>query len=270
MRAIVLSDNISDEGLKGEWGLAIFIEHNGKKILLDTGASRLYIENAKKLGVDIGSVDYGVLSHAHFDHGNGMREFFKENKEARFYLRERTRQNCYVKYWVFSHYIGVERGVLEEYRDRIVFAEGDMEISEGVTLVPHKVANLDKIGKKNKMYVKVDGKWYPDDFSHEQSLVIDTDKGLVIFNSCSHGGADVIINEVKETFKDKKIYALIGGFHLFKSPKKEVEEIGKRIKETGIEKVYTGHCTGEKSYEILKEELGDKLHKFKVGLTIEI
>lgn len=270
MRAVVLSDNISAEGLKGEWGLSIFIEHNGKKILLDTGASSLYIENAKKIGVDISEIDYGVLSHAHFDHGNGLKEFFEENKKANFYLREGAGENCYFKFWVFSHYIGVQKGVLKEYKDRIVFAEGDIEISEGVTLVPHKKEGLDKIGKKNKMYVKRNGKWYADDFSHEQSLVLETEEGLVIFNSCSHGGADVIINEVKDTFKNKKIYALIGGFHLFKSSKNEVEAMGKRINETGIERVYTGHCTGDKSYEILKSELGEKLHKFKVGLTIEI
>ncbi len=53
------------------------------------------------------------------------------------------------------------------------------------------------------------------DYSHEQSLVVDTEKGPVIFNSCSHGGAANIINEVTQTFPNKKIYGLVGGFHLF-------------------------------------------------------
>lgn len=52
-----------------------------------------------------------------------------------------------------------------------------------------------------------------DDFSHEQSLVLDTKEGLVIFNSCSHGGADVIIREAEAAFPGKQIYGLIGGFH---------------------------------------------------------
>ena len=64
--------------------------------------------------------------------------------------------------------------------------------------------------------------WIPDDFMHEQSLVLDTDKGLVILNSCSHGGAANIINEIKTTFPDKNVYGLIGGFHLFNKTEEEI------------------------------------------------
>ena len=87
------------------------------------------------------------------------------------------------------------------------------------------------------MYVRTKKGWKPDDFSHEQSVVIDTDKGLVIINSCSHGGAVNIINEVKET---------------------------------GIDYVCTGHCTMNRAYHILKDILGDKLEQLQVGKIIEI
>lgn len=75
MKAIVVVDNISYENMKGEWGLCIYIEHDDKKILLDTGASGLFLENAKKLGIDIRKIDYAILSHAHYDHADGMRSF---------------------------------------------------------------------------------------------------------------------------------------------------------------------------------------------------
>ena len=109
----------------------------------------------------------------------------------------------------------------------------------------------------------------PDDFSHEQSLVLDTDKGLVIINSCSHGGAANIINEIKETFPDKHIHALIGGFHLFNKTDEEIREVASRIKETGIDYVCTGHCTKNRAFGILKEELGDKIDMMKVGFEME-
>lgn len=112
-------------------------------------------------------------------------------------------------------------------------------------------------------------RWSPDDFAHEQSLVFDTPEGIVIFNSCSHGGADSIINEVAATFPEKKLLALIGGFHLFNKPAEEVRALAKRIKETGIQYVYTGHCTGKKSYMILKDELGDTVQQLKTGLVME-
>ena len=55
------------------------------------------------------------------------------------------------------------------------------------------------------MYRRTPQGFIPDDFSHEQSLVIDTAKGLVILNSCSHSGVENIINEVHSTFPDKHI-----------------------------------------------------------------
>ena len=77
MRMVVLSDNISKSDLNSEWGLSCFLEFDQHKILLDTGASDLFIENASKLGVDLNEIEYAILSHAHFDHGNGMEAFLE-------------------------------------------------------------------------------------------------------------------------------------------------------------------------------------------------
>ena len=154
MKAKVLVDNITKNQWKAEWGLSIYIEYNGHRILLDTGTTEAFAEN--------------------------------------------------------------------------------------------------------------------DDFSHEQSLVFDTKEGLVIFNSCSHGGADVIIREAEAAFPGKQIYGLIGGFHLFRSEDQEVRELADRIRKTGIRRICTGHCTGERAMEILKEELGDMAEQIYTGFEIEV
>ena len=73
----VIVDNIPQGDIKGEWGLSILVEYNDKKILVDAGASDLFAENMGKLGFDIDAVDYATLSHAHYDHSNGMIRFFK-------------------------------------------------------------------------------------------------------------------------------------------------------------------------------------------------
>ena len=84
MKATVVVDNIKQGDIQGEWGLSIFIQDdNGKNIMLDVGGSDLFAENAKKLGIDISTADYAVLSHAHYDHSNGMACFFKENTKAK-------------------------------------------------------------------------------------------------------------------------------------------------------------------------------------------
>lgn len=269
MKATVLTDNLAQEGLQGEWGLCVHIDTGKNQILLDTGASSLFLENAKKLGVSIEEVEYAVLSHAHYDHADGMEVFFQENAKANFYLREGSGENCYKKLLFFYKYIGLPKGVLKAFENRITYVSNDFQLCEGVSLIPHKTPDLQKIGKKSGMYVKKGNKKVPDDFSHEQSLVVETEQGLVIFNSCSHGGADHIIEEVKATYPDRKITALIGGFHLFDRPEAEVRALAEGIRATGIEEIYTGHCTGKAAYQVLKEELGDKVHLLKTGLVME-
>lgn len=269
MKATVLIDNIAKDKLKGEWGLSIFIHHGDKRILLDTGASESFAENAKKLGIPLEKTDFGVLSHAHYDHADGMEKFFAVNSRANFYLSSECKENCYGKRWIFSKYIGIKKGVMEKYNDRISYVKGDKVLSSGVSIISHKTKGLEAMGKKDGLCIKENRKLRFDNFSHEQSLVIDTDKGLVIFNSCCHGGADTIITEVQKSYPNKKIYALVGGFHLYKSTDEDVKALADRIKKTGIEKIYTGHCTGKKAFEILKKELGDKAQQLYVGLVIE-
>lgn len=148
--------------------------------------------------------------------------------------------------------------------------DGDLEVVPGVWLIPHKTDHLAQVGEHAGMYVKIRGRFEPDAFAHEQSLVVETEKGLVIFNSCSHGGADNIIREVENTWPGRKIYAYVGGLHLFRSDDEEVIAFAKRVRETGVQHIYTGHCTGERAMELLKQELGDVVQELYTGLTIEI
>ena len=79
MKATVLVDNIGTEELPGEWGLSFFIEYRGVKVLLDAGADGLFAENARRLGLALDEVDHAVLSHAHYDHADGMADFLAQN-----------------------------------------------------------------------------------------------------------------------------------------------------------------------------------------------
>ena len=82
----VIVDNIASENLCGEWGLSLLVKYNGKKILVDAGGSNLFLENMKGLGEDVAEVDYAVLSHAHYDHANGMPGFFDNNSKAKLFV----------------------------------------------------------------------------------------------------------------------------------------------------------------------------------------
>ena len=70
---VLVENNSISEDLGSEHGLSLYIEANGRKILFDTGASELYLENAKKMDVNIADAELLVLSHGHFDHGGGLK-----------------------------------------------------------------------------------------------------------------------------------------------------------------------------------------------------
>ena len=75
---------------------------------------------------------------------------------------------------------------------------------------------------------------------------------------------------MKSTFLDKHVYGLIGGFHLYNKSDEEIREVAGRIRETGIEYICTGHCTKDRAFEVLKDELGDMVEQMHVGYQIVI
>ncbi|MCQ2182416.1 MAG: MBL fold metallo-hydrolase [Bacteroidales bacterium] len=270
MKITVLSDNIGHGTLKGEWGLSFHIEFGEKKYLLDTGGSDLFLTNAEKLGIDISEVDCAILSHAHYDHSLGMEAFFRTNSKANLFVSPNASENCYGGLGILSRYIGMPKGMLSAHKDRIKTPEGVSEIDKDVFVVPHTTSGLSKIGCRSHLYVRHGWRYVPDDFSHEQSLVFRTKDGLVVFNSCSHSGADVVMEEVGKAFPEESVKAYLGGLHLFRMNEREVREIAGRIKNAGISRVITGHCTGDKAYDVLKSCLGDATSRFHCGMVIEL
>lgn len=103
MYAKIIIDNISKSELQQEWGLSVYIEQEWKKILLDTGAGGKFAKNAAALGIALEDIDYAVLSHAHYDHANGMEQFFEKNTKASFYLRKGRRKTAMQKNGCFTN-----------------------------------------------------------------------------------------------------------------------------------------------------------------------
>lgn len=268
MRIIVLSDNISCGDFDGEWGLSLYVEYNCQRILLDTGASDTFISNANKLGLDLSTVDCAVLSHAHYDHTRGLSAFLESNVTAPIYLSPNSSDNCYAGLGFLSKYIGMPKGLVEKYPSRFIRPKGVAQILDGVFLVPHSTDGLSKLGKRNHLYVRK-GFWYlPDDFAHEQTLVFKTSDGLVLMNSCSHSGPEIIVNEVLQAFPGEKISAYVGGLHLFRLTDKEIMAVAERLAVCGIKRIFTGHCTGQKAFELLRGRLGNDIIQFHCGMQI--
>lgn len=273
MKLTVLIDNITkDEKLLSEWGLSVYIEYKDRKILLDTGASDAFLKNAQAMGIDLKQVDFGILSHAHYDHADGLDAFFNTCPDKPFYLSENCRENAYgIKDDGPLNYIGIKRGLLKEYAGRIHFVKGAAEISEGVWLIPHSRKDYSEIALRGRLYRMEEGESEPspENFAHEQSLVLETKEGLVIFNSCSHTGMENIVEEVRRKIPGKKVLAYFGGLHLFLLNDDEIEHVADLIASLGIEKVMTGHCTGDHAFELLQERLPGVMQQFYSGFSWE-
>lgn len=270
MKITVLIENTAPEGLTAEWGLSLYIEHDGLRYLLDAGSSDAFAENARALGVPLEKVDAAVLSHAHYDHSGGLDAFCMLNDHAPVYIRSSAKENCYSWHRRLPKYIGVQRGVLKKHEKRFVRVEGDHEIAAGVTLTAHRATDLKARGKAAQMYLRKGILLVPDEFRHEQSLVFDTAEGLVIFNSCSHSGVDSILDETAQIFPGRPIRAMVGGFHLVRTPPREVRLLAQRLLKMGVPELYSGHCTGDAAMEILHQTLPGRVHTMTTGMRFEI
>lgn len=272
MKISVLADNKAFDGFNAEHGLSLFVCHNNRNILIDAGRSSLFAENASKLGVDLKAVELAILSHSHYDHSDGFETFFEINSKAMLYSRIEAGEIYYSMHEDGLRYIGPCKGMLKKYRSRIHFVKTAVKSlpEYKLFLLKHSLSGYSHIGSRYGLFRMEDKELLPDDFSHEQTAVFETDKGLVIINSCSHAGPLNILNELEALGLNKPVYAYIGGFHLIKADDSEIFALADRLKNASVSKIYTGHCTGDRAFDILKCELGDKIEQLHSGMVIDI
>lgn len=276
MKITVLVENTGPSEFKIEHGLSLYIEFNDKKYLLDAGPSDSFFKNVHALSIDLGRVDKAVLSHGHYDHGDGFMVFLNQYKDKVVYGAKNIFDDYYSGSGGSVHYIGLS-SKLKQMKNRFNTISKDTKIDEKIYLILDDVSNTKEIGVQKKLYKKVDDVLQPDNFDHELSLVFDTPKGLVICNSCSHAGLESIVDNIKKRL-NKPVYAYVGGLHM-KSTKNHIETSSfteEQIQnlcifiKKNIQYVLTGHCTGNVSYDLLKKYLKDRIDFLTTGKTIEI
>lgn len=279
MRVTVLMENTAREGcgLTAEHGLSLYIEHRGRKLLLDAGSSGQFADNAQKLGVDLAQVELGVLSHGHYDHADGLRRFFRINGRAKVYVRPGAGGPLFSIHEEGPVFIGIHRDIWEGCRARFVAAEGLYPLGEGAWLAPNTVHDPAFAGQAgNLVYKRGEDDFLPDDYRHEQSLVLEAERGLVVFNSCSHSGIVNIVRSVEAQIPGRRVYAVVGGFHMFgkgasgmNCSAAYVYAVADALKAAGVERIYTGHCTGEPALALLQARFGPNCHALTTGQVLE-
>ena len=163
MKWTVLSDNRScDSHLSTEHGLSILLETERHKILLDTGASDLFIRNAGQLGIDLSDVDYVFISHGHSDHAGGLRYFLEYNRQAQVIVSPDAMSGKFFSKRGDLHSITTECPEIDD--DRLILIDQTCEIAEGLHAIAH-IPQIHPMPKGNqKLYVQdANGDYIHDD-----------------------------------------------------------------------------------------------------------
>ena len=255
MKLVTLMENTAlSARFACEHGLSLYLETGGQRILFDAGQSGAFGDNARLLGVDLGAVNLCVLSHGHYDHGGGLERFLEENRHAKIYA---NRHAFEPHYNAAGKYIGLDKQL--QKHNRLCYTGGGEALGESLRLLTLDAAPMDTSG----LTVMEDGQLLPEDFRHEQYLLVEEQGRNILISGCSHKG---ILNIV-EAFRPD---ILVGGFHFMKIEEEaQLERYARKLLAYPTT-YYTGHCTGEKQFAVLKEIMGERLQEIRAGSVVEI
>lgn len=253
------------------WGYSALIEHDGKRILFDTGGQgKIFADNSRKLSIDLRNLDFMVLSHRHGDHTGGVAYVLQQNPKIKIYAPLET--GSFGTPTLGPTLLAVKR------------------VINGVPVELHY------FGKQPPEAVVVDSPWTGADITqvekpieplpgtflfktvsdekgtlelNELSMAIKTSKGLVVVVGCSHPGIERILEEAVKI--DPKIYSVVGGLHLVnKSDEQTTQLVNNFQSKWKLERVAAGHCTGVFGQAELARVFGDRHDHAGVGAVIEL
>ena len=278
MRVTVLMENSTPSSrLAARHGLSLWIElsdgqSGGRRVLFDMGPDDAFLANARTLGVDVTSADLAVLSHGHYDHGGGLPAFLdacaKAGREVPVYVRERAFEVHASGTGESRHAIGIDPTLAGDRRVRVL--RETREVAPGLTVFStNRRAHPSARSNARLLMRCADGTLMPDDFAHEQSLLVEGEGRRVLFSGCSHGGI-LNIMDTAEELSGGPLDAVVAGFHLMDPSGGTVEDAGltrSLAHELAARptRYYTFHCTGTDAFALLRDELGDRVSYLHVG-----
>jgi 7,8-dihydropterin-6-yl-methyl-4-(beta-D-ribofuranosyl)aminobenzene 5'-phosphate synthase len=269
----LMDDVCHNPRLKKEHGLSIHIADGDKQYLLDTGATRKFDDNARRLGIDIKAIDALFISHNHYDHTGGLKHFLNTNKKAKVYLKDDAMYDYYAK--PFNIKVSGKSSVFTKFRSRIRPIEFAYKIGD-IHILSDQNGDEDFFCQDTRLYKRVGKKYVPDTFDHELFLAVEDKDKVHIISSCSHRGIVNILSTARTQFK-KPIGTVYAGLHMSKNSGKAMnctadyfEKVCDAMDDIGFDMLYTCHCTGLFAFDKLKARFGEKISYISTGESIEI
>jgi len=268
-RVTILYDAFSDsKDLTKDWGFSALVEHDGKRILFDTGNNEAIFEhNAKALGIDLTNLDFVVISHRHTDHSTGLKYVLKINPTVTVYapkegfgqfggslpstfLRPAPELSAKMRYFDGNYPGKLSTGKLYQ-GNNFQLVDALTEIAPGIFLI----STVSKTPGTLEL--------------RELSLAIKQPEGLMLVVGCSHPGIEEILQGA--TAIDSRLHILFGGLHLVTTPEDQIDLLVANLKNKWkLEKIAPGHCTGEPAFLRLQKAYGENYYYAGAGSRLDV
>jgi 7,8-dihydropterin-6-yl-methyl-4-(beta-D-ribofuranosyl)aminobenzene 5'-phosphate synthase len=234
VKITILYDNYQfSDSTRPDWGFSCLIIKENDTILFDTGARKdVLFHNLNAMNVDMSTIQTLIISHHHGDHTGNIFPLIEKNPALQVFLPSSLGGNFKEMVKNYGVRVQVERNVREVAYN--IFLSGEMGFQ-----------------------------------IREQSLVIKTDKGLVLISACGHPGIDRMVRKITRIFDDR-VYVVIGGFHLEEHSGSEIDDIIETFKACGVDKVAPGHCTGQTAMDKLRKAYQHNFIRSGTGKTFEL
>ena len=230
------------------------------------------IRNAALLRKNLDELDGIILSHGHWDHVGGLEKILEVTSPKKVYTHPDVFK---VRYSEKED--GIKFGGIRQRREHLEMSGAEFVFYKDFTEIAHGIYMTGEVPRKNDFEINPasqyildkNGSRVADPILDDNTVVLDSSKGLVVVLGCAHAGIINILDYISSKL-NKNIYAVIGGTHLKPANEDRLKKTIKILKEYDIKHLGVSHCTGSEKSAILSNEFKDRFFFANAGIEFSV